>query len=835
VETVILIALFFSAFLTLLSGAWLFVLNVFLFKFYVSRALNETIDIVKISRPTKKEDAEEKTQQRMREEIAIMEHFLSSLSDIPSRFNFIKRFLYGNPQITFEIAVSSSGEEISFFVIMPRKFREMIEKKIHSFYPSAFVEEVKDYSIFTPQSASKGSHLRLKKEFAFPIRTYQRMETDPLQNIINSLSKLENPKEGAAVQIIIRKPSKEINLSKGREMARKMQQGEHFEKAMKGNSLGEGLKEAGREMTKAVFNPEKKKEQSLEKEKNAVLTQSEQEIIKQIETKNHKPKFEVNIRLLAAGENPERAEMILATLENAFVQFEDPALNKFVAIRDKSPNAKKLSFDFILRNFKSDQKIILDTEEVASIFHFPISTTNAPKINWLNSRIAPPPPNIPQEGLLLGFSDFRGTKTEIRLKDEDRQRHLYIIGQTGTGKSTFIEEMVKQDAQNKGLCVIDPHGDLIDNILENIPDQRAKDVIYFDPSDTERPFALNMLEHDPSRPEQKTFVINEMIAIFDKLYDLRQTGGPMFEQYMRNAMLLVMDSPEIGSTLMEVPRVLRDVDFRKEKLKRCKDIMVVEFWKKEAEKAGGEAALENIAPYITSKLTTFISNDMIRPIISQQQSTINFRKVMDEGKILLVNLSKGKIGEINSHLLGMVIVGKLLMAALSRADLPKEERKDFYLYIDEFQNFTTDSISQILAEARKYRLSLTIAHQFIGQLSENISKAVFGNVGSLCIFRVGAEDAEFLQKQVAPQFDANDLINLNNYNCITKLLINNEASSAFNMKTYPPTPGNSQKKEALKELSRLRFGRQREEVEEEIKERYQQFKKEVLAKEELLK
>ena len=293
------------------------------------------------------------------------------------------------------------------------------------------------------------------------------------------------------------------------------------------------------------------------------------------------------------------------------------------------------------------------------------------------------------------------------------------------------------------MCVIDPHGDLIDHIMEAIPKERAEDVIYFDPSDTERPFGLNMMEYDEKHPEQRTFVINEMIAIFDKLYDLKQTGGPMFEQYMRNAMLLVMDSPEIGSTLLEIPRVFRDVEFRREKLKRCKDITVVEFWEKEAEKAGGEASLENIAPYINSKLTTFISNDMMRPIISQQKSTIDFRSVMDEGKILMVYLPKGKIGEINSHLLGMVIVGKLLMAALSRTDLPEDQRKDFYLYIDEFQNFTTDSIAQILSEARKYRLCLTVAHQFIGQLSENISKAVFGNVGSLCSFRVGAEDADF--------------------------------------------------------------------------------------------
>ena len=371
--------------------------------------------------------------------------------------------------------------------------------------------------------------------------------------------------------------------------------------------------------------------------------------------------------------------------------------------------------------------------------------------------------------------------------------------------------------------------DLIDNILGSIPSERAEDVVYFDPSDIERPFGLNMMEYEEDHPEQRTFVINEMIAIFDKLYDLKQTGGPMFEQYMRNAMLLVMDSPEIGSTLMEVPRVFRDPEFRAEKLRRCKDITVVDFWRKEAEKAGGEASLENITPYINSKLTTFISNDMMRPIIAQQKSTINFREVMDQGKILMVNLSKGKIGEINSHLLGMVIVGKLLMAALGRVDIPEKERKDFYLYIDEFQNFTTDSIAQILSEARKYRLCLTIAHQFIGQLSEDISKAVFGNVGSMASFRVGAEDAELLQKQFAPVFDMNDLINLDNFNCYTKVLINNESSDAFDMKTYPPSEGDPELRDSIKQLSRFKLGRAREVVEDEIEERFASYQEKVEA------
>ena len=318
---------------------------------------------------------------------------------------------------------------------------------------------------------------------------------------------------------------------------------------------------------------------------------------------------------------------------------------------------------------------------------------------------------------------------------------------------------------------------------------------------------------------QKGFVINEMISIFDKLYDLKQTGGPMFEQYARNAMLLVMEHPESGSTLMEIPKVLADEEFRRMKLSHCNNPVVRDFWIKEAEKAGGEAALANMVPYITSKLTTFIANDLMRPIIAQQKSALNFREIMDEGKILLINLSKGRIGEINSHLLGMVMVGKILMAALSRVDMPENERKDFYLYIDEFQNVTTDSISQILSEARKYRLNLIIAHQFIGQLSEEISKAVFGNVGSLCAFRVGPEDAEFLEKQFEPVFGASDLINVNNYSGFAKLLINNETTKPFNFNTYPPKEGNKEIPRYLKEMSRLKYGRDVNIINREIMER----------------
>ncbi|MDA3815402.1 MAG: DUF87 domain-containing protein [Patescibacteria group bacterium] len=642
-EIALFVLLAISGVVMLVSGVWLLIEALLLFRIQLTNSLNSSLDIIRVIKSHKADGVNDKEQksQLEKEEISVMEHLLTTLSDIHNRRNFFAKFIYGPPQITFEMAVPSDGEQISFYVSMPSIIRELVEKQIHSFYPDAHIEQVKDYTIFRPGSYTVGSFLKLKKKNAYPIRTYQQLETDPLHSIANALSKLENESEGAAIQLVLRKGNKK-GKAQGEKIAQKMQQGKRLDGADT-SVAGDVARSVGKEMFSALS---KENENGLNKNDDEIvnLTPEDNEVIKQIETKANKARFDVNVRLLASAETQERAEMVLAQIENSFVQFEDSNLNKFVAVRDKSRNAHELAYHYILRNFNPTKSINLDIEEIASVFHFPISTTETPKINLLKSKTATPPNNVPKEGLLIGYSDYRGTKTEIKLGKNDRRRHLYMIGQTGTGKSTFIEEMAKQDAKKEGMCIIDPHGDLIDHVMECIPKERAEDIIYFDPSDTERPFGFNLIEYDENHPEQRTFVINELIAIFDKLYDLKQTGGPMFEQYMRNALLLVLDSPELGSTLMEIPRIFRDVEFRKEKLRRCKDFTVVEFWEKEAEKAGGDAALENIAPYINSKLATFISNDMMRPIISQQKSTIDFRELMDEGKILLVNLSKGKIG-----------------------------------------------------------------------------------------------------------------------------------------------------------------------------------------------
>lgn len=802
-------------FLTAGTGIFLMVRVYYRFRYQINQSVNLDLEVIQVV--NKRSGEEPKGPEAWRDEILAMEELITSLSRMKFNRGFWKELIMDRPALVFEIANPSDSEEIFFYFAVPKIFRESVEKQVHSFFPSASIEKVHDYTIFSPGSAVAVSTLALSAHKALPLKTYRTLDGDPLNSISNALSKLDTKSEGAVIQLLLT-PADGHWRKEGQKIAQYMQQGHRLQTAKSKVTLSGKALRLTNEVAMGISGPATEPNAQIDKTVN--LTPEEQELIKSIDTKVRKGAFAVNIRLLASAETESRAEEILSHLENSFQQFENHDVNHFIVKKRKK--SKQVVYDYIFRNFDDEKAIVLNTEEIASIFHFPISTTETPKIKWLKAGAAPPPINIPSEGILLAYNNYRGQETEIRITDNDRRRHMYVIGQTGVGKSNFLQEMAKRDAlSGKGFCFIDPHGDAIEDILGAIPKERAEDVVLIDPSDVDRPIGINMLEYDPLRPEQKTFVINEMIGIFDQLYDLSATGGPMFEQYMRNAMLLVMDHPESGSTIMEISKVLADEEFRRMKLSHCQNPIVKDFWIKEAEKAGGDAALANMVPYITSKLTPFVANDFMRPIIAQQKSSVDFRKLMDEGKIVLVNLSKGKIGEINARLLGMVIVGKILMAALSRVDTAEEARKDFYLYLDEFQNVTTNSISQILSEARKYRLVLILAHQFIGQLKEEISKAVFGNVGSLVAFRVGSEDGEFLEKQFAPVFTAADLTNVDNFQCFTRLLMNNELTKPFNMKTYPPTSGNQELANALKELSRLRYGRDAKLVNREIMERSQ--------------
>ena len=782
----------------LVALSLLFGLSAGVVAFFVTRSVRErnlvrslalTLLLVRIPR-SKPKDGDRK---EFQSEIAQFERLLSNLGSLKS-------------PVVFEMAVPHVGEEIHFYLAVPKAMAEVAMKQIQGIWNGASLEStLDDYNIFNANGVTAAAYLSSKDDFSLPIRTYEEFQDDPMSSVLGGLAKVNEIGEGAAIQVILR-PAPESSKKAVLGRIEALRKGQPLEKV-----FGHGLN--WKEVSE-VLNPQAEN-------KNERPLPVDEEAVKALEKKAAKPMFLVNVRVLASAATPFQAKDILDGILAGFEQFGSPRRNGFRAVRARNPQG--LASQFIFRRFESGQTMVLSSEEVASFCHFPTSGTETPRVKWLKSREAPPPSNLPAKGALIGRSVFRGETRPVFITDEDRRRHVYLIGQTGTGKSTLLGNMVIEDIKaGKGLAVIDPHGTLVDLILGHIPKERMEDLIYFDPGDLWRPMGLNMLDYNLNRPEEKTFIVNEMQSIFNKLF-VAETMGPMFEQYMRNALLLLMeDMPNEPATLVEVPRIFTDPEYRKRKLARIKNPVVIDFWEKEAVKAGGEASLANMTPYITSKFNNFVANDYMRPIIGQPKSAFNFRGVMDDGKILLVNLAKGRIGDINAGLLGMIFTGKILMAALSRVDIPEEsKRRDFNLYIDEFQNFTTASIASILSEARKYRLSLTIAHQFIAQLEENIRDSVFGNVGSEIVFRVGPQDAEFLKKQFDPVFDENDLMNIDNMNAYAKILINGETSRPFNLRieTTSWSKGDPDSVLKLKEYSRVKFGLDRDLVEEGIYKR----------------
>jgi hypothetical protein len=729
---------------------------------------------------------EEKKETDLVKELALSEQLMNSLLSMGSPF-------------IFEASVQNVGQEIHFYVAVPSNRTEFVARQIQGLYLKSRVDEISDYSIFSPSGASAIAYLGLRDPYMLPVRTYSEAGVDTFSQILSNLSKLSEVGEGASIQIIAR-PAPLSAKKKILNAIESLKRGEKLSKVIKRSLISKD------DFKKLIVDKKK------DGEKDKIV---DDDAVKALSAKIAKPLFYVNVRVVASGPDRDRAEDILLSVSSAYGGVTAPLRNEFKIIKPR--RTKELLYKYSFREFDFPTAMTLNSEELTSIFHLPTASSAVARVEWLDAKESAPPENLPNSGIILGDSVFRGDRKPIRLTDEDRLRHLYIIGQTGTGKSVTMTNMMIQDMQDgNGFAAIDPHGELIEQLLERVPPHRAKDVIVFDPGDLSRPLGLNMLEYDFNKPEQKTFIVNEIQAIFNRLF-AKETMGPMFEQYMRNTLLLLMgDMQNEPATLMEVPRVMSDPLFRARKLERATDPTVLDFWTKEASKTSGETSLANMTPYITTKFGNFTTNEYIRPIIGQSRSAFNFRKVMDEKKILLVNLSKGKIGDINAGLLGMIITTKILMAALSREDASKEERTPFYLYIDEFQNFTTDSIGTILSEARKYKLGLTLAHQFIAQLEDKIREAVFGNVGNMLVFRVGEPDTEQLEKILAPEFNARDLISIQNLNAVVKILIKGQPTRPFNAHIPFPRPGSAEVRSKLKELSRLSFGRDRAEVEDEI-------------------
>lgn len=801
-QTFLIIFYFFGVLAILAAGIFYFFIARQRTFYNLSRSLNLTLFRILLPREARPQAGGEGKERDPKEMFLAMEQLYISMMGLRIKGGFAAWF-EGKPHMTFEIALPETGKEAQFYAAVPRSHASSFEKQVAALFPSARVEEAEDYNIFRPDGKSVVSLLSLKISPLLPLRTYLELGKGSFDLLTGALGKLAAVGEGAAIQFVIR-PAADPRNTAGKLAVKRLHEGASLSQALSG---------------KSPKKPKQKKEGAfLDKPKSI-----DEEAIKLIEGKAAKAGFDINIRLAASAATEQEADRILQALEAAFFQFNHPQGNSFVIQHPEGSASEHALYQFSFRLFDEKKNVYVGSEELASLFHLPVEGMTAPHVAFLKAKEAEAPPNLSSSGTLLGTNVFRGVATPAYMSREDRQRHFYIIGQTGTGKTTLMLNMIRQDIeQGEGVCFIDPHGETSEKILRYVPPARARDVIYFDPADTEYPFGLNFLEYDGRFPEQKTFVVNELFSIFQKLYGaIPESMGPAFEQYFRNATMLVIDDPSSGSTLLEVQRVLADKEFRDYKLSRTSNVVVQTFWRQIAEKAGGEASLQNMVPYVTNKFDTFLANEIMRPIIAQQMSSFNFRQVMDEGKILIINLSKGRLGELNSALLGLILVGKLLMAALSRTEIAEEEkRRDFYLYIDEFQNVTTPSIATILSEARKYRLDLIIAHQFIAQLDEKIKNAVFGNVGTIAAFRVGVEDAEFLAKQFEPVFSANDLINIDNRNAYLKLLVSGQTTRPFNVKIEPPAAGDLATVAAMKEFSRITYGRARAQIEADILRRY---------------
>lgn len=767
------------------------------------KALHMTLYEIALPEPEAEGDKDERYK-HFRELVSSMEQFYSGMTGVERPFAGEPRYY------TLELAVPTDSPQLRFYASVPNSRRDLFEKSVLAVFPNAVIKvQPNDYNVFAQDGYSYASSARLVAPSPLSLSTYDDFESDPMTGLLTSFSKIQAEGEGAAVQFVI-KPVDDSYQRRYRRIVKALRKGEnqHYAFQISENFFSEMF----RELRWMFRRPKGEQDHFVD-----------EAAIKSVEQKLESPAMEVNIRILTSSRDERHATQILDELEATFNTYESTTGNRLHFKRPKGSALRRLMRNFSWRLFSYEEKMPLSMKEVTTMYHFPPKgVKGTPHLAQSRFTQAAAPLELPHDGVTLGTNTYRGQETKIQLSPADRLRHLYVIGQTGTGKTSFMKTLIAQDiAAGNGVCFIDPHGNDILDVLSYVPPERYEDVIYFDPAELSRPFGLNLLEYDKRFPEQKTFIVNELLAIFKRLYgDVPESMGPAFEQYFRNSTMLVMEDPESGSTMMDIARVLSNSEFRNRKLARSNNPVVNQFWTEIATRAEGEASLANIVPYITNKFDDFTANDFMRPIIGQQQSSFNFRELMDKKKILLVNLSKGRLGERNANLLGLIIVGKLFMAALSRADNPRGDFPPFYLYIDEFQNITTDSIPGILSEARKYKLSLTIAHQFLKQVDEKIRDAVFGNVGSMAVFRVGEEDGEFFAKQFAPVFSSLDFVNIENYNAYIRMLAGGVPQRPFNMKSLPPIAGNMAQIDDLRELSYLTYGRDRAEVEATIRARY---------------
>jgi hypothetical protein len=724
-----------------------------------------------------------------------------------------RRQFYGQRHISFEM-VGHNGK-IDFYAAVPVTLAEIVKQAVVSAYPSARMEEVADHNIFNKVgriSGTMGGELTLKEKFAYPIATYLDLKRDPLQSILNSMSGLEK-EDGAAIQIMIR-PARVGWAKEAHSFAKKKREGKEKKK---GGAAAMGWIN---QVVVALTKPPEDKGGSSSGPPGSNLSSHEQSILDSIDEKTRYPGFETSIRVLTSSNIAARAQAIQSNIVASFALYNSEGRNGFKYT--PASDIEQFTTAYIMRFFpQHHDKNILNSIELATLFHFPqqddIPTS---QLSRQDSKQVDGPRNVSEQGLLLGYNIFRGIKKPIRLDLEDRQRHVYTVGQTGTGKSTFLENLAYQDMRmGNGFAFIDPHGDTAERLLQMVPKERTEDVIYFCPADTEYPLGLNIFE--AKTDDEKDFVIQEVINVLYKLYDPQRQGiiGPRYEHLFRMAALTVMAGPD-GGSFIDIPKLFRDDDYVAQKLKHVTDQNVRDFWLKEMVQAKRSNEFGDVVSWFVSKFGAFLSNGMMRNIIGQIDSSFNLRDVMDNKKILLVNLSKGRTGELNSNLLGMIFVMKFQAAAMSRANIPEDDRVDFCLYVDEFQNFSTDSFATIMSEARKYHLNLVVANQFTTQLTEEIRDAVFGNIGTIVSFRIGQNDVESMSRYFQPLFDSDDLLRVPNRNTIVRTLIGGVPTQPFSMATIPPLGSpNKELGEALKQLSAAKHGKPRQVVEKVIFDR----------------
>jgi hypothetical protein len=716
-----------------------------------------------------------------------------------------KSKFFGQRHIGFEL-IAVDGV-IQFYAAVPVAMVEVVKQAVLTAYPGASMEEVEDHNIFSQTGkigGTYGGELVLKQDYPYPIATFDQLKRNTMEGVLNALTSLEDG-DGAGIQILLR-PARAEWTQNAENMAKEKRED-------KDDSSGFSLKH----ILQAPLKPPENKDEEQGSSKPKQPSNLDQTAADAIEEKAKYTGYEVLIRIIASSNTASRAQVIGNNIVASFSMFDAQGLNGFTFKPAK--NMERFVTDFIFRFFPPERrKMILNSTELSTIFHFPDAQfTNTSQVQRQYSKQVEGPSRLSQEGLLVGHNVYRGVKKQIRLSDDDRRQHVYIVGKTGTGKSVLLENMMTQDMRaGKGIAFIDPHGDAAEKLLGMVPQERSEDVIYFDPGNMEYPPGLNLFEYYTE--DQKDFLIQEAINMLEKLYDPHQQGivGPRYHHMFRNAALTVMADPH-GGTFIDISKLFRDSQFVKEKLQYVEDKTVLEFWQKEMPQAQKSSDFGEMVSWFVSKFGAFLSNQMMRNIIGQSESSFDLRDVMDNRKILIANLSKGRLGELNSMLLGMIFVMKFQAAAMSRANQAEEDRVDFSFYIDEFQNFSTESFAFILSEARKYHLNMIVANQFISQLSEEVREAVFGNVGTMISLRTGPNDADFLVKQFAPTFNDRDLVNLPNFHAAVRLMNQGLPTQPFNMTTIPPLEESSPElARALKQLSNAKYGRPRQEVEDEI-------------------